>query len=124
MNDRPEQTIKAATMPMGFGSPSMATAAPVGAVSRKDRQRAAKTSLRREGPSRLLLRTAIPGSVLLQRQEADGTWETVDRRPASRVGLTRIELPGEATSPTPTFRAVFSPRNTNINSWISESLDG
>lgn len=62
--------------------------------------------------------------MLLQRREADGTWETLDTRRASRLGRTRIEFGGEATSPTPTFRVVFSPRNTNITSWISESLDG
>lgn len=124
MNDQPERAIKAATMPMGMGSPSMGVAAPVGAVSRKDRERAGKTSLRREGTSSLFLRTALPGSVILQRRGVDGTWETLDKQPATRLGSTRIELPQEAASSPPTFRVVFSPKNTNITSWISENVDG
>ena len=130
MNDQPERATKAAVVPMQSGpgmSPSMGVAAPIGAVSRKDRERAGKTSLRREGTSGLLLRTALPGSVLVQRRDADGTWETLERRPASRLGRTRIQLPqGTASAPPPpsAFRVVFSPKNANIASWISGTIDG
>lgn len=124
MDDQPERAIKAATTPMGMGTPFMAVAAPVGAVGRRDRERAGRTSLQREGPASLLLRTALPGSAILQRRGVDGTWETLDTRSASRLRRTRIELPqGAASSPT-TFRVVFSPRNTNITSWVSDNIDG
>lgn len=125
MNDSTEGPIEAVSVPMSSGSgmsPSMGVAAPVGAVSRKDRERAGKTSLQREGTSILHLLTALPGSVSLQRRGADGTWETLDRRPASRLGRTPIELPQDVTSPPQTFRVVFSPKNSNITSWISDDI--
>ena|SRR5450830_1184803 len=90
----------------------------------QDRQRAGKTSLQREGTTDLLLITALPGSVILQRRGTDGTWETLDKRPASRGGRTRIELPQEAASSPPNFRVMFAPKNANITSWISENIDG
>lgn len=127
MDDQRERAVKAVSVPMSSGqgmSPSMGVAAPIGAVSRKDRERAAQTALRREGASDLLLVTALPGTVSLQRRDVDGTWETLDRRPASRLGRTRVELPQEAV-PTPrTYRVVFSPKNSNITSWISEDVSG
>ena len=127
MSDRGERASKAVSVPMNSGSgmsPSMGVAAPIGAVSRKDRERAGKTFLRREGTSTLLLLTALPGSVSLQRRGVDGSWETLDRRPASRLGRTRIELPQEATPSPQTFRVVFTPKNSNITSWISGDIRG
>lgn len=126
VNDQPERPVVAVSVPMNSGagmSPSVGVAAPIGAVSRKDRERATKTALRREGPSSLVLVTELPGSVMLQRRGADGDWETLDRRPASRLGSTPIELPGEATPTPTTFRVVFAPKNTDITSWISEAVD-
>lgn len=127
MDDQRERAVKAVSVPMSSGqgmSPSMGVAAPIGAVSRKDRERAAQTSLRQEGASDLLLVTALPGTVSLQRRDVDGTWETLDRRPASRLGRTRVELP-QAAAPTPqTYRVVFSPKNSNISAWISEDIGG
>lgn len=127
MEEQPERAVTAISAPMNSGAgmnASVGVAAPVGAVSRKDRERAGKTSLRREGTTGLLLLTALPGSVILQRRGTDGTWETLDKRPASRRGRTRIELPREAASSPPDFRVVFSPKNANITSWISENIDG
>lgn len=127
MDDRPDRGIQAVSLPMDTGagmSPGMGVAAPIGAVSRKDRLRAGRTALRREGTSAVLLLTALPGSVSLQRRGGDGTWETVQRRPASRLGRTRLELPREATASPPTYRVVFSPRNPYITSWISGDLLG
>jgi len=31
---------------------------------------------------------------------------------------------GRGSSPPATFRAVFSPKNANIASWISDTIDG
>ena len=127
MKHQPERAIKAAVVPMHSGagmSPSMGVAAPIGAVSRKDRERAARTSLRQEGSSSLVLRTALPGQVMLQRRGADGTWETLDTRRASRLGRTRLELPDNDAPSPPVFRVVFSPKNANIPSWTSENIDG
>lgn len=125
MDDQRERAIKAVSVPMSSGqgmSPSMGVAAPIGAVSRKDRERAAQTSLRQDGASGFLLLTALPGSVSLQRRDVDGTWETLDRRPASRLGRTRVELPQEAALSPQTYRVVFSPKNANITAWISEDI--
>jgi hypothetical protein len=123
VNEGTERSTKAVSVPIDAGSPSMGVAAPIGAVSRKDRQRAGKTSLRREGTSTLVLLTALPGSVRLQRGD-DGSWETLEKRPASRLGRTRIELPQAATASAQTFRVVFLPRNPNITSWVSEEIGG
>lgn len=127
MDDHGERAVSAVNVPMSTGagmSPSMGVAAPIGAVSRKDRERAGRTSLRRDGTSLLTLLTSLPGTVSLQRRDADGSWETLDRRPASRLGRTPIELPPEAASPPRTVRVVFSPRNSNIAAWVSEEIDG
>ena len=105
-------------------SASMGVAAPLGAVSRRDRERAARISLQQEGPSGLVLRSALAGSVSLQERGADGMWQTLDKRRTSRLGRTRIELPARSGAPSTTFRVVFAPRNPNIISWISEELDG
>ncbi|EYR62582.1 hypothetical protein N866_07355 [Actinotalea ferrariae CF5-4] len=122
MDDQPQRATHAAQVPMNSGpgmSASFGVAAPVGAVSRKDRERANRTALRREGQG-LLLRTALPGTVLLQRQDADG-WETVTRRAASRLGRTRLALPDDAAAAT--YRVMFSPKNGNIPSWVSPVVD-
>lgn len=127
MDDQRERAIEAVSVPMSSGqgmSPSMGVAAPIGAVSRKDRERAAQTSLRRQGPSGFLLLTELPGSVSLQRRDVDGTWEPLDRRPASRLGRTRVELPQEAAPSPRTYRVVFSPQSSNITAWISEDIGG
>jgi hypothetical protein len=122
MDGPSERSSKAVAMSMDSGmSASMGAAAPIGAVSRRTRLRAGRTSLQREGTS-VLLRTALPGSSVLQRQADDGTWETLERRSTSRRGRTRIELPQEAGSSASTFRVVFSPRNANVPSWVSEPL--
>jgi len=126
MGEQPERAVTAISVPMNSGAgmnASVGVAAPVGAVSRKDRERAGKTSLRREGTTGLLLLTALPGSVILQRRGSDGTWETLEKKRASRRGRTRIELPREAASSPPNFRVVFAPKNANITSWISENID-
>lgn len=124
MNDRPERATFAILPPMGANSVSMGVAAPVGAVSRKDRERAGKTALYQEGPSSLLLLTDLPGSVMLQRRGVDGTWETLDKRPASRSGRTAVQLPDDDAGMQSTYRVVFAPRNTDIASWISRTIDG
>ena len=125
MNDQPERATKAMLLPMdaGPGMGSMGVAAPVGAVSRKDRERAGKTALYREGASSVLLDTELPGSVALQRRGADGTWETLETRRSSRLGRTRIELPDDAASSS-VFRVKFSPKNAHLPSWTSENIDG
>ena len=123
MNDTPERATIGILPPMGQGTVSMGVAAPVGSVSRKDRERAGKTALYREG-STILLDTELPGSVTLQRRDADGTWQMLDKQPVSHSGCTTIELPDDAASPPSTFRLVFAPRNPNITSWISENIDG
>ena len=123
MTDRRERAVRAMPMYSGSGmSPSMGVAAPIGAVSRKDRQRAARTSLRRDAASGLVLVTALPGSVSLQRRATDGGWETVRSRPASRLGRTRIELPDEPGPSPQAFRVVFTPKNSDITSWISQDI--
>jgi hypothetical protein len=99
----------------------MGVAAPVGAVSRKDRDRAARTALRREGASGLVLLTALRGRVSLQRRRSDGAWETLVGRRASWSGRTRLELPREAAQGS-TFRVVFSPRNPNIAAWVADDV--
>ncbi|MCL3861135.1 hypothetical protein [Actinotalea sp. K2] len=124
MDRQEERATTAVSVPMSSGagmSPSFGVAAPIGAVSRKDRERAATTSLQQQGPTMLLLLTALPGGASLQRRDPDGNWETLDTRPVSRRGRTSIELPAE-TSPTDTFRVVFSPKNPNITAWISQDV--
>lgn len=124
MNDQPERPITAVSVPMNSGagmSPSVGVAAPVGAVSRKDRERASRTSARREGAS-VVVHTELPGTVTLQGRDAGGAWDALDRRPAARLGDTRIDLPQDAASSI--VRVVFTPRNTDINAWVSESIDG
>ena len=122
MSDAGERGVRAVSVPMNSGSgmgASMGVAAPIGAVSRKDRLRAGKTSLRQEGTSSLVLLTALPGTVSLQRRGLDGTWETLHKRPTSRLGRTRIELPQDASPSPQTFRVVFSPKNSHITAWLS-----
>ncbi|MDT0164894.1 hypothetical protein Q9R32_04930 [Actinotalea sp. AC32] len=126
MDGRHERATVAVSVPMSTGpgvSPGMGVAAPIGAVSRKDRERARATALRREGPSHLLLLSALPGSVLLQRRGTDGSWTTISKRTASRSGRTRIELPHAGDAAPSAVRVVFSPKNANITSWISQTVD-
>ncbi len=127
MSEGADRASRAVSVPMDSGagmSASMGVAAPIGAVSRRNRERAARTSLRREGPAGVLLLTALQGTVTLQRRAPDGTWESVTRRRASRLGRTRLELPRGAAQSPETFRVVFSPRNSHITSWVSEDLGG
>lgn len=125
MNETPERPLAAASVPMDTGgNPSFAVAAPVGGgVSRKDRLRAGRTALRRDGTT-LALVTALPGGVLLQRRGADGAWETVTRRRASRLRACRLELPAAGTAQAASYRVVFAPRNENIPSWVSAEISG
>lgn len=123
MTDQPERPITAVSVPMSSGagmSPAVGVAAPIGAVSRKDRGRASRTSARREGAT-VVVHTELPGTVVLQRRDVGGAWDALDKHPAARVGDTRIDLPQDAASST--FRVVFTPRNTDINAWVSESFD-
>lgn len=122
MTDDADRPVKAVSVPMGSGglSSSMGVAAPIGAVSRKDRERAARTALRRESASRVVLVTALPGSVSLQRRRVDGSWETVRTRRASRLGRTRLDLPADGGAGR--HRVVLSPRNENLTAWISETI--
>lgn len=122
MSEQPERSFKAVSWPGtggGAGNAAVAVSAPVGAVSRKDRERAARTTLEQDGPGVALL-SQTPGSVLLQRRSTDGEWETLSTEPASRQGRTPITLPQDASPP---FRVVFSPKNPNLTSWVSEPFD-
>ena len=119
--DRPDRPFVSGSAPLGNVSPSMGIAAPIGAVSRKDRARAARTAMRRDGAT-IVLRTALPGKVSLQRKAHDGDWETVVARPASRLRGTRVEFPRDA-EPDAVFRVVFAPRNTNLTAWVSEPVE-
>jgi len=127
MSDHPERPVVAVMPPQNSGgSVTMGVAAPIGAVSRKDRQRAAKTTLHREGASSLVLTTELPGTVLLEERGSDGAWVTVDRRPTARGGLTRLELPrtpAEAGRAARTLRVVFAPKNADITAWVSEDME-
>jgi hypothetical protein len=123
MSEQPERSFKAVSWPGtggGAGNAAVAVSAPVGAVSRKDRERAARTALEPDGPGVALL-SQTPGSVLLQRRTEDGGWETLSTEPASRQGRTPITLPQDSSSRT--FRVVFSPKNPNLTSWVSEPFD-
>lgn len=126
MTDRADSTERptaAANVPMSGGpgmSASFGVAAPVGAVKAKDRERAARTALHREDPSRVALHTELPGSVSLQRRVSGATWETVERRRTWRRGRTGFDLPD---APSQTYRLVFTPRNGNIPTWVSEPID-
>jgi hypothetical protein len=125
MDDRPDRGVAAVQPPIDSGGmgASFGVAAPIGAVSRRSRRLAGRTSLRLEGSSCLLL-TALPGTVSLQRRRVDGSWETLRSRRASRLGRTRLELPPAAGASPQPLRVVFSPRNPNLTSWISEHLAG
>lgn len=120
--DRPDRPFVAVSPPGASTAVghAMGVAAPIGAVSTKDRERAARTSLEREGVG-VVLRTALPGHVMVQRRGDDGTWETIEKMAASHAGRTPVELPGAAGATT--FRVVFVPKNTDINAWVSEDLE-
>ncbi|WP_199423402.1 hypothetical protein [Actinotalea solisilvae] len=119
--DRPTVAVSVPMSSGGMGA-SMGVAAPIGAVSRRVRERARRTALRRGTASSTVLVTAIPGTVALQRRAADGSWKTVRTRRAALLGRTRIDLPPDAgASPRP-YRVVFAPRNPNLVPWISEDL--
>lgn len=122
MHDQPGRASHAAQVPMNSGpgmSASFGTAAPVGAVSRKDRERATRTALRREGDD-LFLITALPGTAHLQRQEA-GRWETVTTKRTSRLRRTRLALPQDGAAAS--YRVKFSPKNGHIPAWESPVID-
>jgi hypothetical protein len=124
VDEQPERSFKAVSWPGAggdAGNAGMAVAAPVGAVSRRDRERAARTALEREAATDLVLCTELPGSVLLQRRADDGDWETLSTEPASRTGRTPVTVPRDPS--TRVVRVVFSPRNPNIPSWVSETFE-
>lgn len=124
MSEQPERSFKAMSWPGtggNAGNAAVGVAAPVGAVSRKDRERAARTALEVEAPSRVVLLSELPGTVALQRRAADGDWETLSTEPTHRTGRTSVELPSEGSPGT--FRVVFSPKNPNIASWVSQTVD-
>jgi hypothetical protein len=123
MSEQPERPFIAVQIPTGAGrATAVGVHAPIGAVSRKDRARAARTALRQEGPSGLVLATELPGTVSLQRWATGSTWDTLETRPASRDGQTRLELPQGPASTPGTYRVVFAPKNVDITSWISEDV--
>ncbi len=125
MTVSPDRGSAAVSVPMSSGtgmSPSFGVAAPIGAVSRRTRDRARATSLQPDGPSSFVLRTALAGHVSLQRRGVDGAWETLSRRRTSRRGRTRIDLPQPATARRPVFRVVFAPRSPHLTPWISGDL--
>nr|WP_297428916.1 hypothetical protein [uncultured Actinotalea sp.] len=90
-------------------------------MSRRNRERAARTALEIEAPSRAVLLSELPGTVALQRRAADGDWETLSTEQTDRTGRTPIELPSQGSPRA--FRVVFSPRNPNITSWVSQIVD-
>ena len=122
-SDRTERPMAAANVPMSSGpgmSASFGVAAPIGAVKAKDRLRAGRTALHREGPSRVALATELPGTVRLQRRTAGGGWETVAERRRWRRARTAFDLPED---PSRGFhRVLFTPRNGNIPAWVSEPI--
>lgn len=93
--------------------------AATGAVSRKDRERADRTALARNG-STLVLRVELPGTATLQRRADDGTWDVVDSKPATKKEPTTFDLPPEPAGPT--YRVVFAPTNEDLNTWISAEV--
>lgn len=122
--DHAERPIAAVNVPMNTGpgmGASFGVAAPIGAVKAKDRLRAGRTALHRDGAGHVTLTTELPGSVSLQRRAADGSWETVQRRATWRRARTGFDLPGDASPET--HRVVFTPRNGNIPAWVSEPID-
>lgn len=121
MNEQPERPFIAVQIPTGAGrATAVGVHAPIGAVSRKDRNRAGRTALRREGED-LVLETALPGTVSLQRRAPGGTWDTVEAIPSAHTGQTRLELPRGVDGPA-TYRVVFTPKNEDINTWISPDV--
>ncbi len=120
-HDQHERAVTAVNVPMSTGagmSPSVGVAAPIGAVSGKDRGRAARTALTCDGAT-TVLHTELAGTASLQRLEADGSWVTLDKRPTPKTGDTRFELPTAGAS----YRVVFAPKNSDITSWISEPVE-
>ncbi len=121
MDEQPERPFVAVQIPTGAGrATAVGVHAPIGAVSRKDRTRAARTALRREDDTTLVLTTALPGTVRLQRRVGGG-WEALEELPASRTGQTRLTLPPDA-EPGTTYRVVFAPRNEDITAWVSADV--
>lgn len=124
MSDQPERTFKAMSQPMGTGPgmSAVSVSAPVGAVSRKTRERARRTALSQEGPTSLVLHTELRGTVHVQVRGDDGDWRTVSERRTALRGRTRLELPASAAGSPQAFRVVFSPRNANVSSWVSGDI--
>jgi hypothetical protein len=122
--DRTDRAAAAANVPMSGGpgmSASFGVAAPIGAVKAKDRLRAGRTALHREGPSRVALVTELPGTVSLQRRTTDGTWETLRRSRRWRRGRTVLDLSEAADGDV--VRVVFAPRNGHIAAWVSGPIE-
>lgn len=65
--------------------------------------------------------TELPGTVSLQRQTADGTWETLRRSRRWWRGRTVLDL--SEAAPGDVVRVVFAPRNGHIAAWVSDPLD-
>lgn len=125
MSEQPERPFVAVQMPTGAGrSIAVGVHAPIGAVRRKDREAAARTRLDREGPTTVALHTELPGAVVLQRREADGSWEPVGRKQAAKDGRTPIDLPTPPGAEPARYRVVFAPKNSDITSWVSEPFEG
>ncbi len=126
MSEQPERPFIAVQIPTGAGrSTAVGVHAPIGAVRRKDREAAARTRLDREGPYEVVLHTELPGAVVLQRREPDGSWEPLGRKQAAKDGRTPIDLPSPLPGADPArYRVVFAPKNSDITSWVSEPFEG
>lgn len=125
MSEQPERPFAAMQIPIGAGqAPAVGVHAPVGAVRRKDRQAAARTRLDRVAPDEVVLVTELPGAVVLQRREPDGTWESVGRRQVAKGGRTPVDLPTIPGAGPAWYRVVFAPKNSDIASWLSEPFEG
>ena len=126
MSEQPERPFIAVQIPTGAGrSTAVGVHAPIGAVRRKDREAAARTRLDREGPYEVVLHTELPGAVVLQRREPDGSWEPLGRKQAAKDGRTPIDLPSPLPGAAPArYRVVFAPKNSDITSWVSEPFEG
>jgi hypothetical protein len=120
-----ERSFKAVSVPTGGGATgaAMSAAAPIGAVKTKDRERYARTALIPVDASTVTLVTELPGTVLLQQKVSGGTWATIRESRVGRKGRTPISIPDGAADGGPgQFRVVFSPKNPDLNAWVSESI--
>ena len=125
MSDRPERAFTAVSVPMNSGpgmSAAVGVSAPVGAVSRRTRERARRTALSQEGPTTFVLHTELRGTVNVQVRGDDGDWHTITERRAAFFGRTRLELPSPTVGSSRKLRVVFSPRNANVTAWVSDDI--